>query len=348
MIYKAEKMDSIFYTPLEQWLQQRQRLIALSERLLVLLEALEMPELQSEVRQLLQKLYADKLRVLVVGKGNRGKSTVINALIGQRVLPAYPVPTTALLSVVTWGEQPGATLHFHPSQESLLKPPQAISFADLERYLVIEANIEHAEQYERVELYCPLPLCSMGVDLIDSPALDDDERYLRATMRRVPTADVVLFVLACDTLPSREESLEIEKIMRARDEGIFFLCNRFDLVELPAQGRMKRRWLTYLSQFNGHSERSVFFTNAKGALTGRLVGSQKQLEHSNLSLVEEALYTFLARRGGERLRGTATWLQMVTRKMMSISEAQQLFAGALEDELVAIEQALEDASQGYH
>ena len=45
-------MDSISYTPLEQWQQLRRRLITLSEGLLAMLEALEMPALRSEVQQL--------------------------------------------------------------------------------------------------------------------------------------------------------------------------------------------------------------------------------------------------------------------------------------------------------
>lgn len=338
-------MDAIPYAHLEEFQRQHRQLIACCERLMAVLAALEISALQGEVQRLLQNLYTDKLRVLVVGKGNRGKSTVINALLGQKVLPAYPVPTTALLSVVTWGEQPGATFYPDPSRGSVLKPVHTVSFADLERYLVINADMNYSEGYERAELYFPLPLCSAGVELIDTPALDDDGRYLEATMRLVPTVDVILFVLACEALPGGEESPEIEMIMRACQQEPLFLCNRFDLVEPSVREQVKRRWLTYLGQFTGYGERSIFFTNARAALTGRLLGSQEQLEHSNLLLVEEALYNLLVQRGGERLRHTAARLQEVTREMMSICMAQQMFAGALEDELCAIELALAGASQ---
>lgn len=339
-------MDTTPYAHLEQFQQQRRLLIACCEQLLSVLVVLGSRALQGEVHQLLQNLHACTLQVLVVGKGNRGKSTVINALLGQKVLPAYPVPTTALLSVVKWGEQPRARLYSHQSRGGVLQPPHAISFANLERYLVINGDIKYSEGYEWAELYSPLPLCSVGVELIDTPALDDDERYLEESMRRVPTVDAIVFVLACEALPGREEALEIKKIMRASRQELFFLCNRFDLVELSVREQVKRRWLTYLGQFTSYGEQSIFFTNAKGALTGRLVGSQEQLEQSNLLLVEEALYNFLAQRGCERLRHIAARLRAATTKMMPISVAQQMFAGALEDELRAIEQALHNARQG--
>jgi GTPase SAR1 family protein len=338
-------MDTTPYAQLGRFHHQRHLLIASCERLLAVLAALESRAMQGEVQQLLQNLYTDKLQVLVVGKRKRGKSTLINALLGQKVLPAYPVPTTALLSVVTWGEQPMATLYSHPSRNSVLKPPRAIPLTELERYLVINTGEQTPDEYERAELCCPLPLCSMGVELIDTPALDDDERYLEATMRRMLTVDAILFALACESPPGREESLEIEKIRRTSQQELFFLCNRFDLVEPSVREQVKRRWLTYLGQFTGSGEQSIFFTNAKGALTGRLMGSQEQVEHSNLLLVEEALYTFLAHRGGERLRRTAARLQAATRGMRSLGVAQQRLAGSLEDELSAIEQALHDARQ---
>jgi hypothetical protein len=341
-------MDDIIYAPLKQWQRQRHQMIVFSERLLVLLEALDMPVLQSEVWQMHQDLNADKLQVMAVGKGNRGKSTVINALLGQKVLPAYPVPTTALLSEVTWGEQPKAFLHYHLFRSRSVMSPQAIPFSELEHYLVIDADEGHAEEYERVELRYPLPLCSLGVQLIDSPALDEDERYLVSTMKRLQSVDAVLFILACDGLPSREESLDIEKIKCSGQMEIFFLCNRFDLVEPSAQERVKLRWLNYLRQFTGYSEQSTFFTNAKGALTGRLEDNREKLENSNLLLVEEALYAFLAKRGEERLLSVDTALKAVVNKVMYICETQREVAGAtprwllaLEDELRTIKDELE-------
>src|SRR5579863_3214253 len=84
---KVENMDTTPYAHLERFQQQRHLLITCCERLLAVLAALESRALQDEAQQLLQTLSADKLQVLVVGKGNRGKSTVINALLGQKVLP---------------------------------------------------------------------------------------------------------------------------------------------------------------------------------------------------------------------------------------------------------------------
>jgi GTPase SAR1 family protein len=345
-------MDNSPYAHLEQFQRQRHLLTACCERLLAVLVALESRALQGEVQRLQQRLLTDTLQVLVVGECNRGKSTVINALVGQRLLPAYPVRTTVLLSVVKWGEQPRATLHHHPSTDGSLKLPRAIALAELERYLVINGDEQTPDEYERVELLWPLPLCSYGIELIDSPALDDDERYLAATMRYLWSVDAVLFVLGCDSRPKREEILDIERIRLAGQEAIFFLCNRFDLVEPHAQASVKRRWLAHLRQFTRYGEPPVFFTNAKGALAGHLSGDREQLQHSNMPLVEDALYSFLARRGGERLQRSVSALQTVVhRAMYTYVEQQQGYGGlqeasrwllALEDELRALDREIDE------
>jgi GTPase SAR1 family protein len=299
-------------TSLEHFQRQRRRLIALSERLLAVLETLNMPALSEEVRSQMQRLHEEALKVLVVGEFNTGKSTVLNALLGQKILPAYPVPTTALLTEVKWGDQPRAILHYRPSGDGSQKMSLEVPIPELETYLVINGSEENL--YERIELFWPLPLCRSGIELLDSPGLDDDDVYLEATMQRVPYVDAILFVLGCETLPTKEESLMIDRMRSAGHDTIFFLCNRFDLVEPSCREMVKRRRIAQLSPLSVYGDQYIFFTNAKGALTGRINGDREQFGQLNLQQVEDALYTFLQARGRDRLLGFARQLKMKIRK----------------------------------
>ncbi len=329
-------------THLEHIQQQRRLLVEYCERLEAVLVPLESSTLQDEVQRLKQRLQADTLTVLVLGEHNRGKSTVINALLGQRLLPAYPVPTTALLSEVKWGAQPRLIVHTAPSGNGLLRQPQAVPLTELEHYLVINVDEEPSDEYERVELFWPLPPCFQDVVFIDSPALDEDERYLEATMCCLPSVDAVLFVLGCDFLPGKEETRVIERTKSAGHEAIFFLCNRVDLVDPHAQERVKQRWLRHLSQLTSCGEQYISFTNAKEALAGRSIGNREQLQHSNLLLVEEALYSFLAGCGHERVRRAAAELQMLVHKAIQTCAEQEVpdSAGGARHLLVALAEEL--------
>ena len=51
-------------------------------------------------------------RVAVMGEFKRGKSTLLNALLGAPVLPADATPTTAAVSRITYGQKERAVLFF--------------------------------------------------------------------------------------------------------------------------------------------------------------------------------------------------------------------------------------------
>src|SRR5712691_1229451 len=69
-----------------------------------LLARLEMPGGVQVVGQLLARIKSARFRVLVVGDGNRGKTTLINALLRQAILPVFPTPCTGVVTEVTWGQ----------------------------------------------------------------------------------------------------------------------------------------------------------------------------------------------------------------------------------------------------
>src|SRR5690554_6340296 len=56
----------------------------------------------SEVIETLDALFV----VVVVGEFNAGKSTVLNALFGEKLLEEGPIPTTAKITLLRYGETP--------------------------------------------------------------------------------------------------------------------------------------------------------------------------------------------------------------------------------------------------
>lgn len=67
------------------------------------LAALGTAEDQQALAGLRTRLDAARLRVLVAGEAKRGKSTLVNALLGRPVLPAGVTPLTALPTTVRSG-----------------------------------------------------------------------------------------------------------------------------------------------------------------------------------------------------------------------------------------------------
>ncbi len=285
--------------PYQEFQSRQDALMLLCQRLTLVLEALNMPSLHGEVRAIEQRLSSETLRILVVGERGRGKSTVINALLRENLLPAYPVPTTALRCEIKWGEQPSAILHYRPSRNGLRKQPREVPMAEFESLLMAESVQEDHTELEWLEVSLPLPALEGGIEIIDmvapfSVSPYDDDGLLESIPPIIPSADVVLFVLGCDFPSTKEESLEIDRVRCAGHKKLFFLCNRFDLVEPACRTVVKRRFTRYLRQFTSFAEQFVFFTDAKGALAGYLAGDRERVERSDMLAMETRLFNFLA------------------------------------------------------
>src|SRR5271165_6077782 len=61
-------------------------------------------------RELVRKLSEDRFHLVVVGEFNHGKSTFVNALLGESVLATGVTPTTAAIHHLKWAAKPEATV----------------------------------------------------------------------------------------------------------------------------------------------------------------------------------------------------------------------------------------------
>mgnify|MGYP002799668569 FL=1 len=107
-------------TQLQEFSERRRRLAALAEETGRLVQPLTMESCAAALVQLRRKIDSDAFKIMVMGNFKNGKSTFINALLGSEVLPAYAVPTTAIINEIKYGEEPRAILHFlNPQPEQI-------------------------------------------------------------------------------------------------------------------------------------------------------------------------------------------------------------------------------------
>ena len=65
----------------------------------------------ARAQELVDKLENHKITVSVIGQFKRGKSTLVNAILGDKILPVGIVPVTAVVTTVEYGEK-AAAVHF--------------------------------------------------------------------------------------------------------------------------------------------------------------------------------------------------------------------------------------------
>ena len=97
---------------LKEFVARQKRLTGIIQEASGLVQKLDMEHCAQTLQQLRQKISSDTFKIMVMGNFKNGKSTFINALLGQEILPAYAVPTTAIINEIKYGEKPKAVLHF--------------------------------------------------------------------------------------------------------------------------------------------------------------------------------------------------------------------------------------------
>lgn len=138
--------------------------------------------------------------IVVVGEFNAGKSALVNALLGDKILAEGVTPTTTRVTLVKWGEQ--AQEHVVDQDWALFTHPLA---------LLREINI------------------------VDTPGTNAIiRRHERLTDEFVPRSDLVLFVTSADRPMSESERQFLERI-RAWGKKVVIALNKIDILQDPAE-----------------------------------------------------------------------------------------------------------------
>lgn len=323
-----------------------QTLASLISRQIAVSQALDMTEIETPLNELKTRVLTDKFKLLVIGEFSTGKSTFINALLQQKILPADPRPLTAIINEIKWGETPKAVLHYRQSKNSSVKPPEEIPVEKINEYVAVyyeehqsksKKNAQqqiHESPYEKLELFWPLELCQHGVELIDSPGLNANKTHQDITENYLSNVDAVLFVLSCLALASETEIKTINNTLIANGyEDIFFICNRIDGVDEEELDGLKRYGLDNLAPLSSGGEKYVFFISALAALKGYLNNDQERIEQSGIQQLEEALQYFLVTiKGRVKIIQPAKQLKVFIRKAReTIPQREKMLQTPLEE-----------------
>ena len=121
-------------------------------------------EAEKRARELLVRLADDRFQLAVVGQFSRGKTTLMNALLGGAYLPMGALPMTSVITKVRYGSRPRALVRRRAS--SL---PVEVPLADVAEFIG-SSGAERAElQVATVEVEVPAEILRLGFELVDTP-----------------------------------------------------------------------------------------------------------------------------------------------------------------------------------
>jgi len=242
-------------------------------------------------RELLARLAEDRFQLAVVGQFSRGKSTLMNAILGDSYLPTGALPMTAVITSVRYGSRPRVMVR----RRGAGRIPTEVSLGELARF-VAQASSEREElQVASVDVTVPAEILRLGFHFIDTPGIGSAIAANTTTTERfLPDADAMIFVTSFDAALGEAELEFLHKVRR--DVGrVFFVVNKLDLVSADEAEEIVRFVRHRLPRDPDHGELSIFPISAREALRARLEGDADRLEASGLREFERSLVCFLTR-----------------------------------------------------
>jgi len=196
-------------------------------RLAQLAEELSTEPVGEEARELAERISEGRFYVACVGQFKRGKSTLLNALVGYEVVPTGFVPVTAVPTVIRFGEQLHARVRMHDGTW------HDIDLHDLKQYVTEELNPENSKGVEGAEVFVPSLLLSTGMCFVDTPGLGSVWTGNTATTQAfIPHIDAALVVIGADP-PIAGEELTLVEAVGKQVQDLILVINKADRTTDP-------------------------------------------------------------------------------------------------------------------
>jgi GTPase SAR1 family protein len=293
--------------------------------------AYERPDLQSRLQLALDRLERPDTIVGITGEFKKGKSALVNGLLGEEYSPVDDDLATSAITILRFAEKPSITVRRHEEGETLVEPITRDQIAD---FATEAGNPENCRNVEFVEIQTRNGLLSRGITLVDTPGSGTlASGYGAATLAFLQTADALIFVTDCS-----QEFIEPEiEYLQAATERCATVLIAMTKIDLYPQ------WRRIVEINEGHLERAgieatiipISSTLRKIALAER----DRQLnEESGFPALLETLRSEILEQSGSRAARDALWStresvdQMVTayESELAILNDPESAAGELE------------------
>ncbi len=191
-----------------------------------LLSTRKSTERAAQCHDLTSKLAEDRFTLAVVGQFKRGKSSLMNALIGREILPTGVLPLTSAITILRFGPRERLVV----SREDF-SFEQELPLSSLVDYVTEQGNPGNHKKVRAAYVEVPAPFLRRGLEFVDTPGIGSAiEANTATTNAFIPQCDAVIFVTSVDA-PMTEAELDFLRRLRGVVGKVFCAVNKVDLLE---------------------------------------------------------------------------------------------------------------------
>jgi uncharacterized tellurite resistance protein B-like protein len=301
------------------------------------------PNLTEEVTKVSRKLESQCFRVAVVGEFSKGKSTLLNALLGEEIQPVRDIPCSGTVTVLKYGPQQRVICKYKDGREEEISPQQYKDKASISEEAALGSvgdAIVNSEIKEIIFEHPNLELCTNGVEIIDSPGLNEQAERTLVTEQVLKTTDAVIFLTHAQnalTEKERELLLYLKKELNPGkdDEGpksIFVLVNFADLLRREESRKQVRQRVETIvkSQNLIAGENRIHFISAQSALDAILDGTENEYVESFQDFTKSLEQFLTEERGAITLQQSASGMkQIINTGCDELTQYREMLEGKL-------------------